>query len=917
MNDPDAYLTYLEVLDEEHWALSGIPPPDEATQLRDRYRTTRALPDNDPAKADVEAAYRTAVLGRAHEAQRSALCFSGGGIRSATFGLGVLQALAKQSLSNETDHDPALLADFDYLSTVSGGGYLGAWLSAWIKRESVPTVIRGLAAPRKMTFEPEPETVLHLRRFSNYLTPKLGFLSADSWALGATVLRNVFLNWLVLIPLAASVLLAPLLAVHLVSIPPALITRPLLELLLLGGFCLGALGTAFIGFDLPSAGNARMSQRAYLAFCLTPLALAAVLLNTVWAWMPLSSTEGGLRLVELGKSGLTWLHFGLFGATMHGGGMLLGILAAMIRFGRPAPMKGLAATAAATLTGFVSGLAGYGLTRIGGFNEMTGRLYALDVYACIGFPLLMCLFMLAGSLLVGLTSYLTEDEDREWWARSGGWLLLLTLIWPVFGALVIFSIPALFYINTAFSSAFAAATGLTGWAAASLAASSSTPSGRRADRSVLEKAQKISFLKQNAAKLILPAFLILFALLVAAMNQMMLNAGGAAARIVNVPSFWPAWARSIGEQTSTIWWLLLFYAALCAVASYYVNVNTFSLHAMYRLRLIRAYLGASNTSRSPHPFTGFDEKDNIPLFELAPGKPLHILNMAVNLVKGENLAWQQRKAAPFSGTRLHTGSCRLGYRRSESYGGRYKLGKRPISLGTAMTISGAAASPNMGYNSSSLLMIVMMLFNARLGWWLGNPRDGSSVWKRRGPNWGVRTYIDEAFGLTGEKNAWIYLSDGGHFENLGLYEAVLRRCKYIVLSDSGADPSYSYDDLGNAIRKIHVDLGIPIAFEGTSLPASGVHAGQHHGIARIQYSAMDGNSPEDDGVLVYIKPSLNGDEPADVRQYAAHDRSFPHQTTSDQFFDESQFESYRGLGFHIVESILRLPKREALPQTIP
>ena len=57
------------------------------------------------------------------------------------------------------------------------------------------------------------------------------------------------------------------------------------------------------------------------------------------------------------------------------------------------------------------------------------------------------------------------------------------------------------------------------------------------------------------------------------------------------------------------------------------------------------------------------------------------------------------------------------------------------------------------------------------------------------------------------------------------------------------------------------------------------------------------------GMLIYIKASLNGNEPPDVKQYAALDPRFPHQATSDQFFDESQFESYRRLGLHVVEEI--------------
>ncbi len=108
----------------------------------------------------------------------------------------------------------------------------------------------------------------------------------------------------------------------------------------------------------------------------------------------------------------------------------------------------------------------------------------------------------------------------------------------------------------------------------------------------------------------------------------------------------------------------------------------------------------------------------------------------------------------------------------------------------------------------------------------------------------MRPFIDEAFGLTNDTNTWVYLSDGGHFENLGLYEMVLRRCKVIIVSDAGADPTYIYEDLGNAVRKIRVDLGIAIEFR-RPMPMSPTHAAtsgfsaHHCAIADIRYSACD------------------------------------------------------------------------------
>ena len=148
----------------------------------------------------------------------------------------------------------------------------------------------------------------------------------------------------------------------------------------------------------------------------------------------------------------------------------------------------------------------------------------------------------------------------------------------------------------------------------------------------------------------------------------------------------------------------------------------------------------------------------------------------------------------------------------------------------------------------------------------------------------------------------MYLSDGGHFENLGLYEMVLRRCRRIVVIDGGADPDYTFEDLANAVRKIRIDFGIEIEFKGDfPIQKKGDGTGHHCAYGEIKYSCVDLGAPV--GELVYIKTSLNGDEPRDVLHYAAQNSSFPQQPTYDLWFDEAQLESYRRLGSHVVQTI--------------
>jgi hypothetical protein len=176
-------------------AMSAPGPSCLSQVLAEEYQTLRSgssYAPSDPTAS--EPALLAELFHKVHRQPRpfSALCISGGGIRSATFALGALQSMA----------DHGFLTEFDYLSTVSGGGYVGSWLTAWIQRaggleQVAPKLKRN--APKPLPSEPDP--IQHLRDYNNYLTPKLGLFSADTWTIVATVIRNMILNWLVLVPL--------------------------------------------------------------------------------------------------------------------------------------------------------------------------------------------------------------------------------------------------------------------------------------------------------------------------------------------------------------------------------------------------------------------------------------------------------------------------------------------------------------------------------------------------------------------------------------------------------------------------------------------------------------------------------------------------------------------------------------------
>jgi hypothetical protein len=239
-----------------------------------------------------------------------------------------------------------------------------------------------------------------------------------------------------------------------------------------------------------------------------------------------------------------------------------------------------------------------------------------------------------------------------------------------------------------------------------------------------------------------------------------------------------------------------------------------------------------------------------------------------------------------------------------------------ISLGTAMTISGAAASPNMGYHSSPATAFLLTMFNVRLGAWLANPAsDVSADDKQDGPTSALRPLLVEAFGLTNDKSNNIYLSDGGHFDNLGIYEMIRRRCRYILVVDAGADKDFKFEDLGKSVRQAAIDLDAEISFETIGIKPVQVADAKSptFAVGTIKYAEC-----ADTGCIIYIKPTYFIEAaPVDVRAYGALHADFPHESTGDQWFSESQFESYRRLGEYLARQLYDAQIYPSTPPTLP
>jgi Patatin-like phospholipase len=796
----------------------------------------------------------------------SALCLSGGGIRSATFALGVMQGLARFDL----------LRHFHYLSSVSGGGYIASWLSAWRHRVSDDVVFKALNI--SMATGQETPELTGIRADSNYLTPQMGLLSADTWTVIALYIRNLLLNWLLFVPFFMGCFIFPRLCVAILSSVASVAHFPnLFHELRLAGAAFTTFGLACSIYGRFCRQGQWLTDARFRLLALLPLVTSGALF-TIAAVAESASTDApsmmAFSAANLG-TGAAWGAAVYFLAWLAGRSLSLPVVDPTERKIEPLDV------AFWTLCGALVGL----LSTMGMIGIASGILSsdstdATRVSVILGLSGFVLAYLIGELFYVGLASFSRKgDMDREWLARSSGWLSAVAVGWAMFSAVSLYAPDALRYGWNGLVAAVAG--GASGLVTLILGSSGLTAATKAA-----QTLKSVPLMRLAAAAAII--FAILIASLLSLLDQQLES--------VLLDHDFPFLRTTVGIDVC----LMIVLIGIAVLLSTCINVNRFSMHALYANRLIRAFLGSARVGdRKPDPFTGFDPKDNLRLAatepQVAGDKLFHVINATLNVVSSKNRAWQERKAEPFTMSRLYCGNPYVHYRRTATYGGKDKGG---LTLGTAMAISGAAVSPNQGYNSSPLIGFLLMLFNVRLGWWLGSPK--AAAYSLEGPRLSLSPALRELAGDTTDDSQWIYLSDGGHFENLGLYEMVRRRCRMIVVSDAGCDPTCSFEDLGNAVRKIFIDFGVSIEFEQLQIQARQTPPvpGLRFAIGSIKYPGSTRL-----GWLLYLKPTYQGTERADVRSYATGHPTFPHESTTDQWFSESQLESYRALGASITEYI--------------
>jgi len=956
-----------------------------------------------PEMADLESRLIVRRRGAKNDdGSRVGVAVSGGGIRSATFALGVFQSLAKRKL----------LSHIDYISTVSGGGYFGSFLGRLFTRDyirgagDVEWILGGdkPANPSNDLVDAERNVLRWLRENGRYLAPQG---SGDLLLLGAGFLRN----WVAVQAVIGTALFSLFLLLQLPRV--------------LAPHAQPALTATIEAHTVSFVRSLPFSQFVWWSpWMPLPLLILAVAFAIGWSYWIVTERPRPIRgLLWVGAIGLElsllyagWSPAGPLTSALGTGEWMIVIFALLFAVSIRYPADG--APAAVGLSLLVLHVPDVGI-----------------IERSIAWVLLV---VAAFSMIIGTLTWVSTarrrpsgDEDPGQFQSQLGRNILTRYLrgWLVAAGIVALIVTIDSIGQTMYAVAvaghlkawFALIAGVFGFVSAY---------GRKLVVLFGGKAQgtrpplSLTVVATVVALSIVFVLAIGFDVLSHAVAWRFCSAAGPDTIVdpYDLRSLLPSCPSTPTRQRQHVYWLWLGGASLLTFAfgRYFAFLNYSSHQAIYSARLIRAYLGATNASRWRRgtwvPVVEPIADDDIEVHRYwptpakpAPGEaydraaPLHLVSVTINeTFSGESQVQQQDRkgmgmalgpAGVSAGVRHHVvygpdapappsdeGSMMQMLRLDESGrtharrvaaiypkhaegGPAFRMFEyaapgsprpaaqragwphvdaeipeefpgEPLSLGRWVAISGAAFSTGLGFRTSLGLSLLAGLANVRLGYWWD-----SGVPTRRRPLkmtisrtvadrlsrvlvglFPVQTYLyyELTAHFPGSSRRHWYLSDGGHFENMGGYELIRRRLPLIIVLDAEGDETYTFEGLSNLIRKARLDFGVEIEFLDTideTLPAAFGpleslrpvstseldlrRAASHAAVARVRYPDPDGF----EGRLVYIKPGVTGDEPVDLREYGRHHPTFPQQSAADQFFDEAQWESYRKLGEHIGDKV--------------
>ena len=863
------------------------------------------------------------------------LALSGGGMRAATFHLGVLQAFS------EVD----IIKRIDYLSSVSGGSYIAGWLAKYLSER--PNGVSALAAMlSRRPFDKESAEIHRLRQHSSFLTPKLGVFGKDTWLFIATYIHNLLANQLVIATVFALLVFTP--RIILLGLKSILEHPTLIRYAAIGGCafaCLAAAGVFWefymryrpkgtfrtswvvvpvglisflwsvwgvmyfqelilgcaIGTTVATVmqifTETEPSDKALRTRFLYPAMSSALLISLVFFFEAATSPPAVLvtsfdRLLALWNSErftsipLRWLTVGISLAIFCTCCMLVqqNVMNQMAKLNqRVRTVFGL--TILAGMTAAFTYYMGYRSESIVRFLASRIRAVAIPHAFIETFAFAVPAFIAIGNavvnLLVALLGRIVPHDARERLSSLSGRLYRYCVVWVAIAAVTFYG-PLLVYAGTGTwrLALFA------GWLGAALIGFVSERRLRRISwlpdgtRLLIEHGAPYAFLGGMAIGV---SFLV---------TRFVLN-------IQSSASYW----KDVYETLHPVDIVALaILAVLATMLSMRLGINLSSMHVFYQARLAQAFLGEALPGRGTQSHlhnlicrTGED------VF----CRPYPLFNASINLGDASEPAWQERQAANFVFSPLYCGYTLGG----DALGGAFQhtaaysySGQKGIRLAQAMTISGAAIGAGMGYQTSARGRFVHSLLNLRLGWWFSNPANPLS-WTSDIPRSRLSLWLKEISAKTSERGPFVYLSDGGHFENLGVYELIRRKCSVVIASDASEDPDGHCSALGRALERCRTDFGVAIDIRTPQT----IEGADHFTIGTIDYGP---NIPS--GVIVYLKPMITGNEPSDIKSYRFLQPAFPHHHTRDQWFRESEFESYRALGEHVGKEFINRVLNQSL-----
>ncbi len=747
------------------------------------------------------------------------LALSGGGIRSATFSLGVLQRLAKEDC----------LKHVDYLSTVSGGGYIGGaltWLlsdkakklkkdgDSWNTSANLPYGVEG---PRKERLRKNKFNILkHLRLHGKYLIPGNGITTTS---LIAVILRGILLNLLVWLPLVVALMVVLMLvaqanwedlwgdkAVYLMTV------------------------IMFVSWASWDIRNVR-SIIKNVCFMVVFMLVAWASMDNLW-----NDVKVVFHLLECNWWSALWSKIKALCWACNEGE--LGLLLCL------------------------SGLMGIVFLLASISYSLSTRKLILKLLKLLKDP------------------YLCRRIFEKW------------IPWPLFiglGLFVVGSLPTVAeWLKDPNANAISVALLSLGIVGGLWSFYRSGHNGKgKIPLSVLASLASILFLYGLA--------LVSYKL-----------------ALFYFDNAWFNWVLLVGEVISL-------------VTGWYVNLNYISIHRYYRDRLMEAFMPCPNTDGKP---SAAIKANKAKLSDMCRTRaPYHLINTNVILVNSDDSRWRVRGGDAFLLSPKYCGSTATGWRKTVCY-----MQKDPLTLATAVAISGASANPNTGAGGSGptrkpLLSLLMSLLNVRLGYWVPHPNPDKSRSQKVGNHFRAAYHELSPRGYAAHQKL-LQISDGGHFENLGVYELVRRKVKVIICCDGSADPEFNFTDLQVLVRRIGTDFGAKIKFDkddyleriiprdpdpqkvidrdpNTDAYPVGIKFAER---GYIKGKIIYPDKKKTESTLILLKTTMIKGLGIRLKGYKGANPDFPDQSTADQFFDEEQFEAYRELGYEIAKKMINDPR---------